>query len=94
MCGHSVSKIHPCHLGDSHTKSKAKTCFDLEFGNIKKLEKGVNCIKVGFSNSFHDETGILNSPYMSDNREFIVLCCYFSKNFKTVNFLCLFLLTT
>jgi hypothetical protein len=72
MCGHSIFQIsHPLTsvslLGDSHTKPKVKTCFDLEVGNIRKLENGANHIKVGFSNSFRDETGILYSPYMPDN---------------------------
>jgi hypothetical protein len=51
------------------------------------MEKAANHMKVGFLKRFPDETDTRNSPYMPDNREF---CC-FSKNFKTVNLLFLFI---
>jgi hypothetical protein len=51
-----------------------KTCSTLEIGsgNIEKLQKGANCMKVGFFKRFSNVTSTPYSPCMPNNREFIV----------------------
>lgn len=72
----SINLLSP--KGDSHTRTKEKTChsdFETENGDITRLEKGENHVKIGFCMSFPYVTGTADYPYMPENG---VYCTYYA----------------